>query len=91
LGNIWGKCLGRQEDKWGRKVEEEQPTVVIGQRGGDMGGTRTGICCTYHLLVILEREERNKDIRLHEGENDMRGEGGERIGSGLKLYTKATS
>jgi hypothetical protein len=40
LGNIWGKCLGRQEDKWGRRVEEEQPTVVIGQRGGDMGGNR---------------------------------------------------
>jgi hypothetical protein len=90
LGNIWGKCLGRQEDKWGRRVEEEQPTVVIGQRGWDMGGTRTGICRTYHLL-ILEREERNKDIRLHDGENEMRGEGGERIGGGLKLYTKAIS
>ena len=71
-------------------MEEEQPTVVIGQRGGDMGETRTGICRTYHLL-ILEREERNKDIRLHDGENEMRGEGGERIGGGLKLYTKATS
>ena len=71
-------------------MEEEQPTVVIGQRGGDMGGTRTGICGTYHLL-ILEREERNKDIRLHDGENEMRGEGRERIGGGLKLYTKATS
>jgi hypothetical protein len=55
-----------------------------------MGGTRAGICRTYHLL-ILEREERNKDIRLHDGENEMRGEGGERIGGGLKLYTKATS
>jgi hypothetical protein len=72
-------------------VEEEQPTVVIGQRGGDMGGTRTGICCTYHLL-ILEREERNnKDIILHDGDNEMRGEGGERIGGGLKHCTKATS
>ena len=71
-------------------MEEEQPTVVIGQRGGDMGGTQTGICRTYHLL-ILEREERNKDIRLHDGENEMRGEGGERIGGGLKLYTKAIS
>jgi hypothetical protein len=39
----------------------------------------------------LEREERNKDIRLHDGENDMRGAGGERIDGGLKLYTKATS
>ena len=71
-------------------MEDEQPTVVIGQRGGDMGGTRTGICRTYHLL-FLEREERNKDIRLHDGENEMRGEGGERIGGGLKLYTKAIS
>ncbi len=71
-------------------MEEEQPTVVIWQRGGDMGGTRAGICRTYHLL-ILEREERNKDIRLHDGENEMRGEGGERIGGGLKLYTKAIS
>jgi len=35
----------------------------------------------------LERE----DIRLHEGENEMGGKGGERIGGGLKLYTKATS
>jgi hypothetical protein len=34
------------------------------------------ICRTYHLS-ILEREERNKDIRLHDGENEMRGEGGE--------------
>ncbi len=33
-----------------------RPTVVIGQRGGDTGGTRTGICRTYHLL-ILERED----------------------------------
>jgi hypothetical protein len=90
LGNIWGKCLCRQEDKWGRREEEEEPTVIIGQRGGDMGGTGTGIWCTYHLL-ILEREERNKDIRLHDGENEIRGEGGERIGGGLKLYTKATS
>jgi hypothetical protein len=56
-----------------------------------MGGTRTGICCTYHLL-ILEREERNnKDIILHDGDNEMRGEGGERIGGGLKHCTKATS
>ena len=35
----------------------------------------------------MERE----DIRLHDGENEMRGEGRERIGGGLKLYTKATS
>jgi len=40
----------------------------------------------------LEREERNKNIRLYDGENEMRGdEGGERKGGGLKLYTKATS
>jgi hypothetical protein len=37
----------------------------------------------------LERE----DIRLHDRENEMRGDGGERIGigGGLKLYMKATS
>ena len=74
----------------GEGWRRSRPTVIIGQRGGDTGGTRTGICCTYHLL-ILEREERNKDIRLHDGENDMRGEGGERIDGGLKLYMKATS
>ena len=32
-----------------------------------------------------------EDIRLHDGENEMRGEGEGMIGSGLKLYTKATS
>ena len=57
---------------------------------GEHGGNTNGIYGTYHLL-ILEREERNKDIRLHDGENEMRGEGRERIGGGLKLYTKATS
>ena len=74
----------------GEGWRRSRPTVVIGQRGGYTGGTRTGICRTYHLL-ILEREERNKDIRLHDGENEMRGEGRERIGGGLKLYTKTTS
>ena len=39
------------------------------------------------MLDFLERE----DIRLHDGDNKMRGEGGERIDGGLKLYTKATS
>ena len=34
---------------------------------------------------------KRKDIRFHDGENEMRGEGEERIGGGLKLYTKATS
>ena len=44
---------------------------------------------TSEILSVdfLERE----DIRLHDGENEMRGEGGGRMGGGLKLYTKATS
>jgi hypothetical protein len=60
---------------------------------GEHGGTQRGyiahiICLSWKgsILDLLERE----DIRLHDGDNKMRGEGGERIGGGLKLYTKAT-
>jgi hypothetical protein len=42
----------------------------------------------WRRLDFIEWE----DIRLHDGENEMRGEGrGGMIGGGLKLYTKATS
>jgi len=62
----WGifgaiKCLCRQEDKWGSRVEEESTYCrnrAEAVRWGNTGGTRTGYI--VHIMLGLERE----DIRL---------------------------